>query len=109
MIKFNLEFRKGILFVRVENKINKKNYDINNDKLNKIIKNIGIKYIVMNFDTIKKTDYFNIKFIINNYDLIRKNNGKLFLIGNIDNKIVNMFSNMKMNIIESELEAFNKI
>lgn len=109
MIKFNLEFRKGILFVRVENKINKKNYDINNDKLNKIIKNIGIKYIVMNFDTIKKTDYFNIKFIINNYDLIRKNNGKLFLIGNINNKIVNMFSNMKMNIIESELEAFNKI
>lgn len=109
MIKFDLEFRKGILFVRIENKINKKNYNINNNNLKKIIKNIGIKYIVMNFDNIKENDYFNIKFIINNYDLIKKNKGKLFLCGNIDNKLLNKFIKLKMNIINNEIEVFNKI
>ena len=70
IIKFNLEFRKGILFVRIENTINKSDFDINKESLDNIIKKIGIKYIVLNFNEIKQNDYFNIKFIINNYNLI---------------------------------------
>ena len=93
IIKFNLEFRKGILFVRIENTINKSDFDINKESLDNIIKKIGIKYIVLNFNKIKQNDYFNIKFIINNYNLIKKNHGKLFLCGDIDNNLSNMFLN----------------
>jgi len=109
LIKFNLEYRKGILFVRIEKKINKKDFQLNKETLKKIIKNIGIKYIVINFNNIKKNDYFNIKFIINNYNLIKKNNGKLFLCGDIDNNLSNKFFNLKINKIDSELEVFNLV
>ena len=109
VIKFNLEFRRGILFVRIDNKINKNDFNINKDSLNNIIKQIGIKYIVLNFDKIKSNDYFNIKFIINNYNLIKKNNGKLFLCGDIDNNLSNKFLNMKIDKINNEIEVFNKL
>lgn len=108
-IKFNLEFRKGILFVRVENKINKKDFEMNKDNLNNIIKKIGIKYIVLNFNEIKQNDYFNIKFIINNYNLIKKNHGKLFLCGAIDNNLSNMFLKMKIDKLSNEIEVFKKL
>ena len=86
IIKFNLEFRKGILFVRIENTINKRDFDINKESLDNIIKKIGIKYIVLNFNEIKQSDYFNIKFIINNYNLIKKNHGRY--TGNKSDKVL---------------------
>lgn len=109
MIKFNLEFRKGILFVRIDRKLNKSDFNININQFKRIIKSIGIKYIVFNFNRIKEDDYFNIKFVINNYDLIKKNNGRLFLCGDIDNNLSNMFMNMKINKLDNEIEVFNYI
>lgn len=49
MLKMDLEFNKGILFVRLKGKLLRKNsYKINN-YLNPVLKKHKIKYLVYNF------------------------------------------------------------
>ena len=56
MLKINMEFRKGILFVRLKGELNKYTYKGLNDYLSPIIEEQGIKYLVINLACLNKMD-----------------------------------------------------
>ena len=50
MLRIDTEFRKGILFVRLNGKISNDNYLAS---INNLIENIGIRYIVLNIENLR--------------------------------------------------------
>ena len=58
MLKVNMEYRKGILFVRLKGDITKYTYQDLLEYLEPIIKNKGIKYLVLNLDSIDIIDSY---------------------------------------------------
>lgn len=97
MLKVNTEFRKGIMFIRLNGKVDKLNID-------NIFVN-DFKYVVLNFDNLLSIDSEAIKDIIDYNNEITKNNGKLIIV----NKNYNIFTSLFKNIpvIDSEIKAFN--
>lgn len=98
MLRINSEFRKGIMFIRINGNLNKKNID-----------NIyceDFKYIVFNFDNLLSIDSYAIKYIINYNEKMEKINGKL-LICETNTNFSNNFLKNKIQIIDNELKAFN--
>ena len=97
MLKVNTEFRKGIMFIRLNGEVDKLNID--NVFVN------DFKYVVLNFDNLLSIDSEAIKDIIDYNKMITKNNGKLIIV----NKNYNIFTSLFKNIpvIDSEIKAFN--
>ena len=104
MLRINTEFRKGVLFVRLSGKISDENYL---ESINSLVEDIGIKYVVLNIENIKKIDVNNINHIINYNRKILKNKGRLLIC----DKNVNRNRIFKNNIpnIKCEIEAFSLI
>ncbi|MBQ6495444.1 MAG: hypothetical protein IJI49_05530 [Bacilli bacterium] len=97
---FDVEFRKGILFVRLEGNIDNNNYL---KEVNSIIENIGIKYIVLNIDKIKNFNVNDINNIVNYNNKILKEKKKMLICDNHKNRN-NVFNSIPN--IKSEIEAF---
>lgn len=80
MLKVDIEYKKGILFVRLIGKFNKST--INEvDIVDNIIKKAGIKYILFNFEKAiinNKKDVYN---FINKYNSLIGKEGKLVICG----------------------------
>ena len=113
MIKINtcLEFRKGILFIRISGVITKDTYKTYDEEINYIIKNNGIKDVVLNFEETNYIDLKGINLLYYTYELVRNNKGKLFFtnINNIKEKLNKSYILKYVNIIDNELESFNLI
>ena len=105
MLKINLEFRKGVLFVRLNGSLNNKD---SLDSINSLINEIGFKYIVFNLDNLKCIDVNGIKCILDYQDKLLQNHGKLLLCEN--NKVLSnrIFKN-KIPNIKTEIQAFDLI
>lgn len=87
MLDINIEFRKGILFIRLEGILNYETvYKLNEEVLNTIKMN-GIKFIVFNLENLYSIDLEGIKAIMNHYNTINSYNG-IGLICGISNNIV---------------------
>ena len=71
MLKINTEFRKGIMFIRLNGEVDKLNID--NVFVN------DFKYVVLNLDNLLSIDSEAIKDIIDYNNKITKNNGKLII------------------------------
>lgn len=103
MQNISMEFRKGILFIRIKRRID--NVEINT-LINHLIDNIGIKIIVLNINDINYFSYKDIEHIINYQINILKKNTKLIIC---DGKIKgNTFFN-KIPKINREIDAFSLI
>ena len=85
MIKIDIlfEFRKGVLFIRISGVITKDTYQKYNEEINKMIKNNGIKNVVLNIEELKDIDLKGINSLYYTYELVNSNNGILFLTNNI--------------------------
>lgn len=105
MLKINLEFRKGVLFVRLNGKLNDKD---SLDNINSLINEIGIKYIVININNLKCIDLDGIKCILNYQDKLINNNG-LLLLCESNNLISNRIFKNKIPYINNEIQAFDLI
>ena len=95
MRECEIEFRKGVLFVRVEG-----NLDEDLKEVDSIIENIGIKYIVLNVDRIKHFNLDDINSIVNYNKYLLKENKKM-MICDKQRKIFKNITNIKC-----ELEVF---
>jgi len=102
MLDINIEFRKGVLFIRLEGILNRDTiYKLNEDVL-ETIKNNGIKFIVFNLENLYYIDLNGINAIMNHYYTINQYHGKALICG-INNSIV------KSRINQSEmLNYFNE-
>ena len=81
MLDISMEFKKGILFVRLKGIINGDTVSYLDDNLTNIVKDNGIKYLLINFDNIDYIDEYGIDVIRKNYNIINENKGKLILCG----------------------------
>lgn len=104
MLRINTEFRKGVLFVRLSGKISDEKYL---ESINDLVEDIGIKYVVLNIENIKKIDVNSINHIINYNKQILKNQRRLLICDNNINRN-RIFKNSIPNI-KCEIDAFSLI
>ena len=106
LIDTDIEFRKGVLFIRMNNTLKEKEYLASSNAIKELVSQIGIKYLVINFNEESVDNDFKLKLIINNYEYLKKISGKLLLCGNID---ISLCNNLYIDKIDNELEAFKII
>ena len=106
LIDTDIEFRKGVLFIRINNNLKEKEYIASSNAIKELVSQIGIKYLVINFNEESVDNDFKLKLIINNYEYLKKISGKLLLCGNID---ISLCNNLYIDKIDNELEAFKII
>ena len=98
MLDVNIEFVKGVLFVRLQGNLHTSNTKDLEKKLTDIIVTGGIKYLVFNIkNTIleERIDLFD-----KCNSLIKENNGKMYICG---------YKNNIESIVSSNLEYCNKV
>lgn len=105
MLKINLEFRKGVLFVRLKGSLNDKD---SLENINSLINEIGFKYIVFNVDNLKCIDMEGIKCILNYQKSLLNKHGKL-LICESDKVISDRIFKNRIPNITTEIQAFDLI
>lgn len=107
MLEVNMEFKRGILFVRLKGILNGDTCANLKQELNELITVNGIKYVLLNLSGLEELDKYGLDTIKANYNCISKNQGKLLLCGA---KRIPYNENIK-NIyhIREEGSAFNLI
>lgn len=107
MLDINIEFRKGILFIRLEGILNYETvYKLNEEVLN-TIKTNGIKYIVFNLENLYYIDMDGIKAIMNHYNLVNSYNGKSLICGISSSLVKNRIK--QSNILDYLSETSNEL
>ena len=106
LIDTDIEYRKGVLFIRINNTLKEKEYLASSNAIKELVSQIGIKYLLINFNEESVDNDFKLKLIINNYEYLKKISGKLLLCGNID---ISLCNNLYIDKIDNELEAFKII
>lgn len=111
MLSVDVEYKKGVLFLRLIGKLNYDTKDKFIEILN-LISKVGFKYVMINFEKLYSIDDYGINMILKMSYLLNENRGKIFVCGynNLikvkieSSKIVNYA--YKMN---SEIGAFKFI
>lgn len=114
MIKIDtcLEFRKGILFIRISGVISKDTYKQYDEKVNDVIKENGIKKVVLNLKKVTQIDLKGINSIYYTYEITANNKGELFFTNinnNIEQRIKKSHILKYVKVLENELISFSKI
>ena len=95
MLTIITEFRRGIFFVRLKGKLNIKTRNILKDKVTNLVKEYGIKNLVINIDELTDIDLNGISEMFNNYLLVRKYAGTSFICG-LNKKISSIIRNSQL-------------
>ena len=81
MLDIDMEFKQGILMVRLKGVLNGYTSQILKKDLELVIKDNGIRYVLLNLKKLNYIDKYGLEVIKNSYDEIVKNDGKLILCG----------------------------
>ena len=103
MLKINMEFRKGVLFVRLYGILNNKTISIFGEKVKEVIINSGIKYVVLNVSSLDYISTTGIKEIKSLKKIVNKTEGEFFLSGGNINEL------KKLVNLENELKVFERV
>lgn len=114
MFHIDMEFIRGMLFVRLEGILSKRTSNELNEVLDKMIYEHGIRYFVINLENLTSIDEAGIKSIMDHYFDVIMHEGKLVVCGydNIAKRHVRNEVNLAFQNIESsnnELGAFHLI
>lgn len=101
MLDIDMEFKHGILITRLKGELNGDTVELLKRDLEMIIKNNGIKYVLLNLKNLKYIDNYGLKAIENSYKQIIENKGKLIICG-----INKLFD--KNNILTENLYQVNE-
>ncbi|MBQ3020952.1 MAG: STAS domain-containing protein [Bacilli bacterium] len=82
MLNINMEYKSGILFVRLIGSLNKLTANKLVDTLIPIIISQGIKNLVYNFDELVSIDEVGSKSLLLGYNAILNNNGRVLVVNN---------------------------
>lgn len=102
MLKINMEYRRGILFLRLRGNLNMNTVSKFEEYTLPILKNYGIKYVVYNLNELKCIDKSGIESINKSKKLVANNKGKVLLVNNRNND--NQFD---LHMISNELVALD--
>ena len=81
MLKVLMEFRKGVLFVRLYGILNKDTVDTFEKEVKEVIIKSGIKYVVLNISNLREIKESGIKEIKSLRKILKKTSGEFFLFG----------------------------
>ena len=82
MLNLNMEFKSGVLFVRLIGSLNKLTSYKLVDTLIPIIVSQGIKNLVYNFNELNSIDEVGYKTLLLGYNSVINNNGNVLVVGN---------------------------
>jgi len=112
MLTVITEFRCGIFFVRLKGKLNVKTQNVLKRYVTDLVKEYGIKNLVINVSGLTDIDLNGISEVFNNYLFIRKYAGTSFICG-LNNKISSIIRNSQLlnyiPQINNELNAIKVI
>jgi len=100
-MKYILEYRENILFIRIIGILNKNNINILDEELYNIVNKLGISNIVFNLEGVTNIDTIASNKLINWSNIINIGEGVSYFCGT--NKLNNV------NIINNELSAIKEI
>jgi anti-anti-sigma factor len=87
MLKIDMEFKRGVLFVRLEGSFNKENIEkFNNDVIPVILKH-GLKFVVVNLDKVNTLDINGIESLMELNEIVSKYDGKTTLCSLTNKKV----------------------
>lgn len=87
MLNINMEFRKGILFIRLSGVLNEKTVEKLKEEVTQLVSKQGIRNLVFNLEEVRNVDIKGINGLLENYQICKKNDGKT-LVCNLDNSLV---------------------
>ena len=99
-----MEYRRGILFVRLMGRLNKDTSYKLDDFLIKTINRHGIKYMVYNLDNLYSIDDDGTQILQKGIRAIKKNHGRVLVCAS--SPTINI-KNLKVSYIASELKAMS--
>lgn len=111
MLNIEMEFRKGILFVRLSGELTERTIEKLNNEVTDIIRENGIRNIVFNIKDLEVIDMAGINMLYYNYQLSNDNKGKSLLCGMNNTLVKHRIQNSQllnyMFEASDELSAFN--
>ena len=102
-MKYILEYRENILFIRIIGILDKNNINILDEELDNIINKLGICNIVFNLELVSSIDIVASNKLYNWSNIINKGEGVSYFCGTNNLDITNI------NIINNELSAIKLI
>jgi len=87
MLEIDMEFRKGILFVRLIGSLIKNTVPILDKEVTRIVRDYGIHNVVFNVSSLKEIDSDGIEALLKYYELATITQGKTFVCGVSDSKL----------------------
>ena len=107
MLKVDMEYDKGILYVRLNGVLERKvSYKINNYIVPTVLKH-KVKYLVFNLLELKDLDESGMDALLNTKCAIRTNRGKICLC-EVSDEVREKIKRLRMKIASNELAA-NKL
>ena len=104
MLKVDMEYDKGILYVRLNGVLDRKVcYKINNYIVPVVLKH-KIKYLVFNLFDLKDIDESGLDAMLNTKCAIRTNKGKICLC-EVSDAVKNKIRRLRMKVASNELAA----
>lgn len=103
MFKVQMEFRKGILFVRLYGMLTDKYIETFNKEVKEVIVNTGIKYVVLNISNLDEISAYGVKEIKKLKKIIKKTKGEFFLFGGEIKELKSLVN------LENELNVFERV
>ena len=103
MLKVLMEFRKGILFVRLYGILNDNTLNKFKTDVKEVIINSGIKYVVINVENLYGISKSGVKEIKLLKKVLKKTNGQFFLFGGEIKELKELVN------LENELKVFERV
>lgn len=89
MLDINMEFRKGILFIRLNGALIKDTVPTLEKEVTSLIKENGIRNVVFNMENLLSIDMNGISSLYSNFELCRNNHGTSILCS-LENQFVSL-------------------
>ena len=96
MLEINMEYRKGILFVRMSGELTKDTVFYLNEEVTKRIEENGISNVVFNVEDLTTIDIKGIHALFYNYEICHKNHGKTLLCGMNNHLVKHRIQNSRL-------------
>lgn len=103
MLKVLMEFRKGILFVRLFGVLDNTTINTFDKEVKEVIIKAGIRYVVLNVDNLKSITEEGIKEIKRLKKILKKTDGEFFMFGGEIKELKTLVN------IENELKVFERV
>lgn len=113
MLNIILEFRKGILFVRLKGELSKKTVGTFYEQVTNVIEKNGIHNVVLNLEYTSQIDFKGMNALLYCYELSKQNKGKAIICGirneNVKNRLYRGGILNYLREMPSELEVLEKV